>query len=415
MSSVIECCIQANKAALKLAATSTECRNDMLSAMSDGILAAESDILKANRLDIEEAEKRGKDRAFLDRLALSSARIKDMAEGVKAVAALPDPIGEITESWTVDNGLRLKKVRVPIGCIAIIYEARPNVTADAAALCIKSGNAIVLKGSRDAHESNAAIFDAMKSALIQKGYEYRAVQFIEDKTREATAELLKQGAYIDLVIPRGGDELKHYVLENANMPVIASAGGNCHTYVEKTADLNIADKVVYNAKLNRPSTCNACEQLLVDRAIAEKFLSISLPGLVDAGVEIRGCGETLAIFPKASKSTEKDYYTEHNGYILSVKVVENTEEAVDWINEHGTKHSEAIITGDKVAADYFTSHVDAACVYVNASTRFTDGFQFGFGAEMGISTQKLHARGPLGLKQLTSEKYIVEGEGQIRR
>lgn len=414
MSAVVGCCIEANKAALKLAGTSNKYRNGMLLAMAEGILAAESEILKANAIDLEEAAKRGKDKAFLDRLALSIARIKDMADGVKAVAALPDPIGEITESWTVANGLKIKKVRVPIGSIAIIYEARPNVTADAAALCIKSGNAIVLKGSRDAHESNTAVFSAMKNELIKKGYEYRAIQFIQDKTRESTAELLKQGAYIDLVIPRGGDELKHYVLDNANMPVIASAGGNCHVYIEKTANLAMADKILYNAKLNRPSTCNACEQLLVDRAIAEKFLTTALPKLADAGVEIRGCFETLAIFPKAVKATEKDYYTEHNGYVISVKVVENTEEAVERINEHGTKHSEAIVTEDKTAADYFTAGVDAACVYVNASTRFTDGFQFGFGAEMGISTQKLHARGPLGLKQLTSEKYIIEGDGQLR-
>ncbi len=414
MSKVVECCKDARDSAFRLAKTGLETRNAMLSTMAEAIISAQSDILAANVLDLAEAEGVGRDKSFLDRLALSGARVKDMADGVAAVAKLPDPIGAVTDSWQLANGLRLKKIRVPIGSIAIIYEARPNVTADAAALCIKSGNAVVLKGSREAHNSNMAIFKAMKDALAKKGFDYRALQIIDDRSRESTAELLKQGAYIDLVIPRGGDQLKHYVLDNANMPVIASAGGNCHTYVEKTADLDMALKVLYNAKLSRPSTCNACEQLLVDRAVAAPFLTKALPKLVLAGVEIRGCRETLAIYPSATSATEQDYYTEHNGYVLSVKVLDGAEQAVEWINEHGTKHSEAIITSDDAAAQIFAKGVDAACVYVNASTRFTDGFQFGFGAEMGISTQKLHARGPLGLLQLTSEKYIIEGEGQVR-
>lgn len=414
MSKVIEYCKEARKAAFNLANTSELCRNGMLYAMADAIADSEKEIIKANIIDIAEAEKSGRDKSFLDRLALSSSRIKEMADGVKAVAKLPDPIGAVTDSWTLDNGLKLKKVRVPIGTIAIIYEARPNVTADAVALCIKSGNAIILKGSRDAYCSNMAIFQAMRKGLINKGYDYQGIQIIEDKTRESTAELLKMGNYIDLVIPRGGDQLKKYVLDNANMPVIASAGGNCHTYVEKTADLDMASDILYNAKLNRPSTCNACEQLLVDKSIAAEFLPKALPRLAEKGVEILGCEKTLEIYRDAKKATDEDYYTEHNGYILSVKVIQNTKEAIDWINEHGTKHSEAIVTSNKEAAVMFTSGIDAACVYVNASTRFTDGFQFGFGAEMGISTQKLHARGPLGLKELTSEKYIIEGDGQIR-
>ncbi|NCA67956.1 MAG: glutamate-5-semialdehyde dehydrogenase, partial [Clostridia bacterium] len=378
-------------------------------------LKEEAFIIEANKLDLSDAQSGGRDKSFLDRLELNKGRISDMAQGIKEVAALKDPLGMVTDSWTVENGLKIKKVRVPIGTIAIIYEARPNVTADAVSLCIKSGNAIVLKGSRDAHNSNMAIYNAMVRELDRLGYDSRAIQIIDDKSRESTAELLKQGGYIDVVIPRGGDQLKKYVLDNATMPVIASAGGNCHTYVEKTANLDMAAEILYNAKLSRPSTCNACEQLLVDSVIAEKFLAYALPCLAASNVEIRGCKDTLAIYPQAKAATEEDYYTEHNGYVISVKVLNNTEEAVDWINEHGTKHSEAIITEDSSAAELFTKGVDAACVYVNASTRFTDGFQFGFGAEMGISTQKLHARGPLGLKELTSEKYVIEGKGQIRK
>ncbi len=415
MSRVVDCCLEAKEGAMALATTSLEVRNNMLLTIADAIILQQENILKANKIDLEQAQQAGKDSAFLDRLALNPNRVIEMSEGVRQIVNLPDPIGVVTRSWEGENGLKIKKVSAPLGSIAIIYEARPNVTADATALCIKSGNAVILKGSRDSANSNKAIFDAMKDALTEKGFDSRALQLIEDKSRESTARLLKQGNLVDVVIPRGGDKLKQFVLDNANMPVIASAGGNCHTYIEKTAKLDMATDIVLNAKLSRPSTCNACEQLLVHSEIAQAFLSIILPKLAEAGVEIRGCEITKSIYAGAVVAEDSDYYKEHHGYVISVKVLNSTAEAIAWVNKHGTKHSEAIVTEDLEAAQAFLNGVDAACVYVNASTRFTDGFQFGFGAEMGISTQKLHARGPLGLKELTSEKYIIEGTGQIRK
>ena len=413
--SVAETCARAKEAAYRLATLSSAEKNAMLLAMASGISAETDAILEANSDDLFIAKENGKEETLIDRLTLYKSRIRQMVDGVQAVADLPDPVGEVTDKWTLPNGLKISKVRAPLGVIAIIYEARPNVTCDAVALAIKSGNAVVLRGSKDAINSNLAIFNAMKNALIKGGYDANVIQFIPEPEREATAELLKQSATVDVVIPRGGEGLKKFVMENATVPVIASAGGNCHTYVEKTADLKMADNVLFNAKVSRPSVCNATEQLIVDRAIAAPFLTKSLDRLSKQGVKILGCNETCRIYPLAELATEEDYYTEHLGLTLSVKVVSGYKEAIERINKYGTHHSDAILSNSTEAIEAFQVGVDSAAVYVNASTRFTDGFEFGFGAEMAISTQKLHARGPLGLKQLTSEKYVVVGEGQVRK
>ena len=413
--SVAETCALAKEAAYRLATLSSAEKNAMLLAMASGISDETDAILEANSDDLFIAKENGKEETLIDRLTLYKSRIRQMVDGMQAVADLPDPVGEVTDKWTLPNGLKISKVRAPLGVIAIIYEARPNVTCDAVALAIKSGNAVVLRGSKDAINSNLAIFNAMKNALIKGGYDANVIQFIPEPEREATAELLKQSATVDVVIPRGGEGLKKFVMENATVPVIASAGGNCHTYVEKTADLKMADNVLFNAKVSRPSVCNATEQLIVDRAIAAPFLTKSLDRLSKQGVKILGCNETCRIYPLAELATEEDYYTEHLGLTLSVKVVSGYKEAIERINKYGTHHSDAILSNSTEAIEAFQVGVDSAAVYVNASTRFTDGFEFGFGAEMAISTQKLHARGPLGLKQLTSEKYVVVGEGQVRK
>ncbi len=410
-----EVCALAKEASYRLATFTPTEKKAMLIAMANGIGDEMEEILVANNDDIFAAKQNGKEDTFIDRLTLYKSRIRQMIDGIMAVAELPDPVGEVTDKWTLPNGLQISKVRAPLGVIAIIYEARPNVTADAAALAIKSGNAVVLRGSREAINSNLAIFNAMKNALVKGGYDANVLQFLAEPDREVTAELLKQSDTVDVVIPRGGEGLKKYVLENAAVPVIASAGGNCHTYVEKTADLKMADNVLFNAKVSRPSVCNATEQLIVDRAIAAPFLTKSLDRLSKQGVRILGCTETCRIYPMAELATEEDYYEEHLGLVLSVKVVSGYKEAIERINKYGTHHSDAIISSSNEAIEAFKIGVDSAAVYVNASTRFTDGFEYGFGAEMAISTQKLHARGPLGLKQLTSEKYVVVGEGQVRK
>ncbi len=310
--------------------------------------------------------------------------------------------------------MKISKVRVPLGVIGVIYEARPNVTADVAALCLKSGNAVVLRGGKEAIESNKRIYRAIAEAIEGEGFSAAAVGFIDDVSREGSAQLLKQDGYVDVVIPRGGDGLKKFVLANATMPVISSAGGNCHLYVDKTADTDMAVDVVCNAKLSRPSTCNALEQLLVDREIAAEFLPKVCGALLEKGCRLTGCAEAKEIVPEIALAEDEDYRKEHHDKELTIFVVGGEEEAVARINANGTCHSDGIITRDEAAADYFARKVDSGCVYINASTRFTDGFEFGFGAEIGISTQKLHARGPLGPEQLTSEKYVVRGEGQIR-
>lgn len=407
-------CRAAHDAQYALAGASAEDKNKMLRAIAKAISGASGQLLEINKKDVEEAKASGMSFAMVDRLTLTPERISVMAEGVAQVADLPDPVGEVTEEWTVPSGLHIKKVRVPLGVIGVIYESRPNVTADVAALCLKSGNCVVLRGGKDAINSNRAIYNIIVKAVKESGFDPACVGFIDDTSREGSTALLKQGGYVDVVIPRGGDGLKHFVLENAVMPVIASAGGVCHLFVEKSANPDKCIPVIENAKMQRPSTCNALEQLLVDRDIAAAFLPKVCGALLEKGCRLTGCAEAKEIVPEIALAEDEDYRKEHLDKELTIFVVGGEEEAIARINANGTCHSDGIITRDEAAADYFARKVDSGCVYINASTRFTDGFEFGFGAEIGISTQKLHARGPLGPEQLTSEKYVVRGEGQIR-
>lgn len=407
-------CLKAKNASYRLAFTSSEDKNKMLNAIADKILAERQLIKDANAVDIKNAQG-VLSNAMIDRLTMTDARIDLMAEGVRQVAELDDPVGKVVNSWTTPNGLQFRKVRAPLGVIAVIYESRPNVTIDVASLCIKSGNCVILKGGKEAINSNRALFNIIQSALEENGYDKEVVGFVDDVTREATYELLQQSQYIDVIIPRGSETLKKFILTNSQIPVIASSGGNCHVYVEKTADLKTAEDILYNAKMQRPSTCNACEQLLVDKDIADKFLPHALKRLMDDKCVVLGCERTKAIVPKVTPAKEEDFKTEKSDYILTVKVVDDYKQAIDIINANSTHHSEAIISQDEKIIDTFDKMVDSGCVYTNTSTRFTDGFEFGFGAEIGISTQKLHARGPLGLEQLTSEKYLIRGNGQLRK
>ena len=370
-----------------------------------------AEILAANAKDVAHCERGAQ---FADRLMLNESRLKDMAEGLEKLIEIPNPIGEIAEAWTVPNGMRISKVRVPLGVIGIIYEARPNVTVDAIGLCIKTGNAIVLRGSKEAYSSNEALVAAVKARLRSGGYNPEFIQLIQDVSREGAETLMTCRDYVDVLIPRGSAALICTVVEKSTVPVIETGAGNCHAYIEQTADIDKALDIVLNGKLRRPSVCNALESLLVDESAAKKFLPVILGALKEKGVEIVGCEKTRAVCPFVAPASEDDYAAEYLALKISVKVVRGVEEACEHINKYSTKHSEVIVTESKEAAEYFTSRIDSAAVYVNASTCFTDGFQFGFGAEMGISTQKLHARGPLGLKQLTSEKYVIRGNGQVR-
>lgn len=416
---VVEICKAAHGAQYALAAADEKSKSAMLREIAKGLRESEAELLTANAADVEAAKANGMSAAMTDRLTLTSARIAQMAEGVAQVADLPDPVGEVSEAWDLPNGLHIDKVRVPLGVIGVIYESRPNVTADVSALCLKSGNCVVLRGGKEAINSNRAIYSVIARAVERSGFDGNIVGFIDDVSREGSAALLAQGEYVDVVIPRGGDGLKKFVLENATMPVIASAGGVCHIYVEKSADFDKSVDVIENAKMQRPSTCNALEQLLVDADIAHKFLPLVAERLTRGGCRLTGCERSVAILApmgyKVNPATEDDYRKEHLDYELTIRVVDGEDEAIRIINANNTKHSDGIMSQDKAAIDKFTSGVDAACVYANASTRFTDGFQFGFGAEIGISTQKLHARGPLGLRQLTSEKYVISGNGQVRK
>lgn len=417
MKEVIEICKRAKTASYALAGYSTSQKNDMLAAIADALKVSDNidELSRQNAIDVQLAKAAGKDSTFIDRLTLTSSRIATMIAGLEQVIALSDPVGEIVEEWTRPNGLDLKRMRAPLGVIGIIYEARPNVTIDAAALCLKSGNSVVLRGSKDAINSNRALYRVMKAAIESIGLNSDTVAFIDDISRDASRVMLEQEEYIDVIVPRGGEGLKHFVLENAKMPVIASAGGNCHIYVDKTADLQKSLDIVVNAKVQRPSVCNSAEHLLVDREIAKQFLPMAYKALKRAhDVEIIGDSDAKAILPEIALATDEDYATEFLAYKMSFAVVDGIEQAVEIINRYSTKHSEAIMTNNEAAKQYFAKYVDAAAVYINASTRFTDGFEFGLGAEMGISTQKLHARGPVALKELTSVKYIVTGNGQIR-
>ena len=414
MSELLEKCTLAQEAAQRLISVETTVKDAALEAIAKAIVERAEEIISANDKDIAAAEAKGTPKAMIDRLRLTKERIEGIAEGVRQVKALSDPIGEVIKMWKRPNGLLIGQKRVPMGVIAIIYEARPNVTVDAAALCLKTSNVCVLRGGSEAINSNIALMRIMQEAAYGEGVPEGSLNIIEDTSRETATKLMQMNGYIDMLIPRGGKGLIRSVVENATVPVVETAAGNCHVYVEKSADLDMALKIVMNAKVQRPSVCNAAETLLVDKAIAEKFLPMVFDALRAKDVEIRADEASRSIYPGVNAADEEDYYTEYNDYIIAAKVVDGVDEAIAHINRYNTKHSEAIVTTDYNASQRFLNEVDAAAVYVNASTRFTDGFEFGFGAEIGISTQKMHARGPMGLEALTSIKYIVYGNGQIR-
>lgn len=405
---------KAKEAARALATAGTERKNLALRAMADALVARAPELIDANRQDLADGEKNGLSRAMLDRLSLSEQRILAMADGMRQVAALPDPVGRVLDETVRPNGLRLTKVAVPIGVIAVIYEARPNVTADSAALCFKSGNAVILRGGSEALRSNMAAVRIMRDALRDAGFPADCVQLIEDTDRETTKALMRLNDYVDVLIPRGGAGLIRAVVENATVPVIRTGAGTCHIYVDKDADLAMAVNITVNAKTSRPSVCNAAECLLVHRDILKTALPLLASALREKGVELRADPETLGYTPGAVPADESDWGREYNDYIMAVHAVADVGEAISFISRYGTGHSECIVTDNTETAERFLREVDAAAVYHNASTRFTDGGEFGLGAEIGISTQKLHARGPLGLQELTSMKYLVHGNGQVR-
>ena len=397
-----------------LAVAGTAKKNAALEAIAEALHQNQGYILAENEKDLAAAMAQGMKQSLLDRLALSSDRMAGIVEGVRQVAALPDPIGQVTEMSTRPNGLIIGKRRVPLGVIGIIYEARPNVTVDAAALCLKAGNAVILRGGKEAFRSSQSMTGLMRQAIASVGLPAGCVSLVQDTSRESATALMQLTGYLDVLIPRGGKGLIESVVQNARVPVIETGWGNCHVYVERTADLPMAANIIQNAKCSRPSVCNAAETLLVDRAIAETFLPLAKQKLDEYHCQIRGCAETCRILPDAVPAVPADWDTEYGDYILAVKVVEGLDEAIGHITAHSSGHSECIVTSDYFAATRFMNEIDAAAVYVNASTRFTDGGEFGLGAEIGISTQKLHARGPMGLGQLTSSKFLVYGTGQVR-
>ena len=405
---------RAKKAAADLGTLGCEEKNRGLRMAADSLIRRENAILAANEIDMEKARLRGMSQGLLDRLALTPERIKAMAGGLLQVADLEDPVGEVLFMKKRPNGLMIGQKRVPLGVVGMIYEARPNVTADAFGLCFKSGNAVILKGGSDALESNKAIAKALRAGLADAGLVEDALLLITDTSRETTRELMRLNRYIDVLIPRGGAGLIKTVVENSTVPVIETGTGNCHIYVDESADFSMALDIIENAKTQRIGVCNACESLVVHRSVAEKFLPLLQERLSKKQVEIRGDEEACKIVPEFVAATEEDWGTEYLDYILSLKIVGSVDEAISHINRYNTGHSESIITSDYANAQKFLDEIDAAAVYVNASTRFTDGEEFGFGAEIGISTQKLHARGPMGLKELTTTKYIIYGNGQIR-
>lgn len=393
----------------------TEQKNEALVAAAKALVDRTREILAANREDLQRGRDNGTSSSMLDRLALNEERISSIAEGLRQIAHLPDPVGDILETIDRPNGLHIIKRRVPIGVIGIIYEARPNVTVDAAGLCLKTGNAVVLRGGSSALASNRKIVEIIHEALDGTSIPRDAVQLIEDPSRNSVDEMLKLNGLLDVVIPRGGSSLIQNVVQNATVPVIETGAGICHTYLDATADAEMAASITLNAKVQRPSVCNSMETMLVHEDFAARHLADLANRYKEAGVEWRGCADTRVLVSWALPATDDDYATEYNDYILNVKIVHNLDEALNHIRQFGTKHSECIVTDDAHHAERFQQEVDAAAVYHNASTRFTDGFEFGFGAEIGISTQKLHARGPMGLPALTSSKYIIQGNGQIRQ
>jgi glutamate-5-semialdehyde dehydrogenase len=414
MGEVEELGVKARAAAMKLALAGTASKDAALLAMADALEANSGLIVERNNADLDAARAEGMTPALIDRLTLDAARVSEMAQGLREVAALRDPVGEIVDGWKLPNGLEVEKVRVPLGVVGMIYEARPNVTVDAAGLCLKSGNAVVLRGSSNAINSNSVLADVIAGAAAGAGLPADCIQLVRSTDREAARELMRLHGVIDVLIPRGGAGLIRTVVESSTVPVIETGTGNCHIYVDSGADLEMAGAIVVNAKTQRPGVCNAAETLLVHRDAAAEFIPAVGAELAAKGVVIRGDQATRALLPAAEEATEDDWYTEYLDLILAVKVVADLDEAVEHIARYSSHHSEAIVTRDYERGREFTERVDSAAVYINASTRFTDGSQFGMGAEIGISTQKLHARGPMSLTELTSTKFVIQGEGQVR-
>lgn len=404
----------ARRAARVLATSSTAAKNTTLRTAAARLRQQQPFLLEANRQDVEAGKKAGLSPAMLDRLTLTPARIDTMAEGLEIVADLPDPVGETIAMWRRPNGLEIGQVRVPLGVVGVIYEARPNVTADAAGLCLKAGNAVILKGGSEALHTNCAIVDVLAAAVAEAGLSAEAIQLVRSTDRQTVALLLQQDRAIDVIIPRGGEELIRAVTEKSTIPVIQHFSGVCHTYVDAEVDLAMAERICFNAKVQRPWVCNAMENLLVHEKAAADFLPPMVDALEKAGVEVRGCERTRAIVPHVKAATSADWSTEYLDLILSVKVVDSVDEAITFINTYGSGLADAIVTEDYSHARRFLREIDSATVYVNASTRFTDGYEFGFGAEVGISTNRLHARGPMGLRELTTYKYVIYGSGQVR-
>ncbi|MBI3783550.1 MAG: glutamate-5-semialdehyde dehydrogenase [Deltaproteobacteria bacterium] len=411
---VIDLCKAARAATRPLATASTDAKNRCLKDAATRLRAQCAQVSEANRHDVERGRAGGLSAALLDRLTLTEARVDAMAKGLEEVADLPDPVGETMARWRRPNGLEIGQVRIPLGVVGIIYESRPNVTADAAALCLKAGNAVILKGGSEAIRSNAAIAKILSDAAAGAGLPAAAIQLIPTTDREAVQVLLKQSQYVDVIVPRGGESLIRAITEASSIPVIQHYAGVCHTYVDEQADLRMAEEICFNAKVQRPGVCNAMENMLVHAAVAPAFLPSMLKRFGDAQVELRGCARTRALVSGVLPASEDDWRTEYLDLILAVKVVDSLDEAIQFINTHGTGHSDAIVTKHYDHARRFQNEVDSAAVYVNASTRFTDGYEFGFGAEVGISTNRLHARGPMGLRELTTYKYVISGNGQIR-
>ena len=411
---VIELCRAARQAARRIAAASSDTKNCCLRDAAARLRASRDALLDANGSDVRRGRDAGLSTALLDRLTLNDARLEAMAKGLEDVAQLPDPVGETIAQWRRPNGLEIGQVRIPLGVVGVIYESRPNVTADAAALCLKAGNAVVLKGGSEALATNAAIATLLADAARSARLPTAAIQLIPTADRQAVQVLLKQNKYIDVIVPRGGESLIRAITESSSIPVIQHYAGVCHTYIDASADLVMAERICFNAKVQRPGVCNAMENMLVHASVAAEFLPSMLRKMHDAGVEIRGCERTKQIVDAVTPATEDDWRTEYLDLILAVKVVDSLDAAIDFINTYGTGHSDAIVTRDYANARRFQAEVDSAAVYVNASTRFTDGYEFGFGAEVGISTNRLHARGPMGLRELTTYKYVISGNGQIR-
>ncbi len=405
----------AKTASRTIASANTEIKNTVLHYVAEGIISSTATLRTENEKDIRAAQKAGLSEAIIDRLRLTDSRIKGMAEGVRQIMSLADPVGEIIDGHTRPNGLQIQKIRVPIGVVVIIYESRPNVTADAAALCLKAGNAVILRGGKESIHSNIALYKILSSALEKAGLDTRCIQLVEVIEREAIDLLLTADQYVDVVIPRGGEALIRTVVEKSTIPVIKHYKGVCHTYVDEFADLKMAEEICFNAKVQRPATCNAMETMLLHEKIAQIFLPNIVKKLLDSGVEIRGCDKTRNICNNVKHATESDYYNEYLDLILNIKVVSTIDDAITHITRYGSNHSDAIVTANVTNALKFTKEVDSAAVYINASTRFTDGYEFGMGAEIGISTDKLHARGPMGLEELTSYKFVIFGNGQLRK